>query len=272
MNYTNFNNAKSEEENKNIARHFDGLLSYWIGGNIMITFNGVSLAELGWTVQSINRPASPTLSINSYTSTATMGTTFRSREIGEREITVSVHRVARSLEELQTNIRELVDFLCTPEPCPLAFDDIPGFYFMAIVSGQVGVSQTRSYGCVSITFKCNDPMLYANEPQNITITNGGVCRWLRSQYQHWVLTITVKNATTKMNVGIGNTNITLNGNFVTDDIIEIDTDECIKLNGEYAPHLLSFDSRIYPLIVGDNTCKMSDGITAILSITEKRLY
>ena len=239
-----------------------------------IIFNNISFVDLGWTVADIQRSATPTLSHNTYATSGIAGSAFRSRTVGERQISITFHRVANNTIELQEKIREMVNVLDVTEPKPLIMSDLAGYYINAIPAGTVDIDQTRSYAQITVDFVCHDPYFYRNEPvvfgsvSTATFTRN----WTGAREQYWLMTITVKSATTNIPISCGKTKITLNGNFVANDVITIDTDEIVRLNGEYAPHLLSFDSRIYPLTPGANAGTGPTTISHKMAVTNKRLY
>lgn len=236
----------------------------------MIIFNDILLTSRGWTTRDLGRQIIPTLSANTYQTSAMVGTKFQSRQIGEREFKITFHKLEATMEDLQERVRELVDILDVDEPKKLRFQDMPGVYINAMPTGTIEMDQTRSYGKISVSFKCFDPFFYANTPVITNLSGSGI---LKHKFKRcaWVIKLRPNTTMAKINVTIGNIKIDLNGNFDGRDLIEIDQ-ETIKYNGNTAFHLLSLASRFGDLTFGDIPYTISDGVQCELQTTNKLLY
>ena len=249
-----------------------GLLSYK-GGNKMITFNDVDLSSLGWTTTDITRSPLPTLTINTYGAPNIMGTAFRSREIGERDFEVTLQYIGHTKADTYNKIRALVDILDTDKPQKLTISDMPGGYFYAIVSNMSLPTEILSLAKVTVKFKLCDPFFYLSSPVTTayTATSGNVNN-TQGKYNDWLIFIQVNKTLTSIGVNVGDTKFTLNGNFVAGDMIKVDSFGNVILNDVFSPHLLSLDSRLYSLAIGDNAYTITSGVQIWVKIQGKRFY
>lgn len=239
----------------------------------MITFNGNRLSGIGWTVKNLTRPASPTLSIDSYAVSGVNGSIFKSRKIGEREFTVTLQHTAKNKTQLREKINALINVLDVTEPKKLQFNDMSGGYFMAIPTGNWDITERLSYAQIKVTFKALDPFFYMNEPvtTSYTTTSGNVNN-TQGRYHNWKVTIQVNKVLSQIKLKIGKTKITLNGSFTAGDTINITDMGAVVYNNLSRPHLLSLDSRIYPLEIGNNAYTITSGAQMWVQIHGKRFY
>lgn len=239
----------------------------------MITFNNTRIDDNGWTIKALNRSASPTLSANSYTVSGVAGSIFQSRTIGEREFSVTLQCIARTIEEMHQKIGAMVEILDTNEPKKLQFSDRPDGYYLAIAQGTWTLDQSMRYVAFTITFKMHDPYFYLNSPVTTTHeTTSGVVSNAQGKYHNWQISIQANTSLSKIECVVGDTKIVLNGNFVNGDVVTITNMGVVKINDVSRPHLLSLDSRLYPLAQGDNKYTLTSGAQMQVQIHGKKLY
>ena len=239
----------------------------------MITFNGVNLSTLGWTTTNISRSPSPILTINTRTAPNIVGSVFKSRSIGERDFEVELQYIGKTKAETYNKISSLVEILDTDEPQQLKFKDMQGGYFKAIVSNVEMPTQIMSAVKIGVTFKLCDPFFYLDQESTTQFnTKTGVVVNDQGKYHNWKISLQVQSQSTQVTATIGRTTLTFNGNFIAKDMIAITDAGVVTLNGTHAPHILSLDSRVHPMSLGDNTYTISGNAIMWVKIQGKKFY
>ncbi len=168
-----------------------------------------------------------------------------SKKFLNREITIMGVLYASSSSELLTRIENFRDFLYSPNPEQLIFNDKSDRYYLVEFQDKVELSKRREFVPLSLEFIANDPFAYAiteNEVNKTNITTKGYI-WNVSNagqyYAYPLITITFNQNQSHIyiqNNSIIDCRFDISKSFSNGDVLEVDSKLMkILLNNVHSP-------------------------------------
>lgn len=181
-------------------------------------FNGTDLSSR-LIIRKKIRSMSPDIGITSINTPQKAGSHFVRHNIGTRTIDVDFIIAKNSRSDLLDEIRAISAILTTDEPKTLKFKD-DNVQYVAILSGATDIDEIRYWGQGRLSFFCADPFKYATTETVLTapatVTQDG-------QPTPCQIELTLAEASTYIQVGIGSDVIRFEQDFEIGDVVKIDT-------------------------------------------------
>lgn len=236
----------------------------------MIRFNNISEKDYGLTIKDIQRDILPQFNNITYNRRGGDGLVFVKKTLGERTIKIEFHiKNANNLRELQDKARKLAEWFNVDQPCRLEFEDIPGLYLMAMPSGQMDFSQIYTYGTASVTLVAFDPYYYSTQPTVLTLNRAGTFNNTCTAPCSWQLELRFSKDIERPDIQMGTTRLKFNVNVTTNDVVVVDYNGVITINGKRNYNVISFLSWLDMLYPGTVDYSIPDGVIAKLTYTKK---
>lgn len=205
------------------------------------------------------------------------GSYLVARELNDRIIDVQCAVLKTSLGDLRTAMRNISAWLNTRSKVQLIFDDEPGKYYLAKLSGPIDINQTFTLGEFGLKFRC-EPYAYAiattlvqaldtvflfpnyPTPAAIGLSNLGTAPTFPK------FTITFTAPATEYKLVLGNYFMRVVRNFIVGDVLVMDhAISKVTVNGLNAMLNLDLGSRFFQVPVYGSTVTPSPiGVATIL--------
>lgn len=236
----------------------------------MIRFNYISEKDFGLTVKDIQRDILPQFNNITYSKRGGDGLRFVKKSLGERTVKIEFHlKNAKTLEELQDKAQLLAEWFNVDQPCRLEFDDMPGRYLMAMPSSQMDLSQIYTYGTASIALTAFDPYYYSVDATELTLTGNGMLHNISTAPCAWELELVFSKPVERPEVYIGDIRLKFNANVTRTDVVAVNSNGVITINGKRNYNVISYLSKLGELKPGDSDYAIPDGATATFVFTSK---
>lgn len=236
----------------------------------MIRFNYISEKDYGFTVKNIQRDVVPKFNNITYSRTGGDGLRFVKKSFGERSIKIEFHiKNAKTLEELQNKLQLIAEWFNVDQPCRLEFDDMPNRYLMAMPEGTIDASQIYTYATVSVSLIAFDPYYYDIDTTELVLTGSGYMHNISTAPCGWELKLNFSQGINRPEIYVGNIILQFNTDLRQSDVVTVNSDGVITLNGDKNYNILSYLSKISELSAGDSDYSIPDGVTATLKYVNK---
>lgn len=138
------------------------------------SYRGERAEDYGIDVLNVNRSILPPASTITTNIPGRDGELFVRNEYGMRTIEVEILvRKQNSMADFMDKVREIAEFLDHSKGLgELVFDDETDKYYEAVVSGDSGIEQIKTFGRGTITFVAPDPFARSFQPINVGFENG----------------------------------------------------------------------------------------------------
>lgn len=100
------------------------------------------------------------------------GTYVLNSRLGERVIEVDLVYVGSSIKDASERRHMIAEWLFSPIPRPLVFDDEPGRIYYAQVDGDTNIENISLIRKFTIRFVCSDPFVYSDTETTVDVSNG----------------------------------------------------------------------------------------------------
>lgn len=136
----------------------------------MFTFNGTTATSMGIGVTDIRRSVMPTVNRSTQEVAGMHGAYLFQTAVGERVIEIDIWFLGADMEDAITDARAIAQWLYSPTPLILSFDDEPDVQYFAQLSGDTNLENIARFRRGTLTFMCSDPFAYATIDDDTTLT------------------------------------------------------------------------------------------------------
>lgn len=124
------------------------------------TFNGIYSENMGIIVEKVWRSILPPLSHSMAEISKRPGAIHQRSKLGVREIRARIRIREASVEDLNTKIRMLAEWLYTEQPQQLMLAKEPMIFYNAVLDGDTNLEELVRVGKGELRFLCPDPLAY----------------------------------------------------------------------------------------------------------------
>lgn len=234
-----------------------------------IVYGGVDLSCY-FDINKVTIAPFPDITLNTVQISGKAGSTYFSREIGERTIKLNLSLKASERNTLANykEWRELTKLLLKSEPTPMKFDEAHYINVMALSASEI--TRLGYRGVSEVTFVAPDPYFYG-KTQEAVLNPGDNSVWASGDVDAWPV-IRLTNASNGLTVRNSNTGeeIVIPSGITSTASVVIDTElmRC-TVNGQYVPTNLN-RTDFFSLSPGQTTISLSSG-TGTLTYKERYL-